>query len=119
MMGGDQANIYVTNSFFCYDSQYNLMVCGNDCPGVNPNAIIVGEYEFGLPDLPYKEFLLVCQKTEKMFMGGDSVQNLVITLNCVNLSPNKNHSPCMTIQKSMFGQHIEATTWTLVWTPGW
>ena len=45
-MGGDQANIYVTNSFFCYDSQYNLMVCGNDCPGVNPNAIIVGEYEF-------------------------------------------------------------------------
>ena len=33
---------YSGNTFFCVDTAGELAACANNCPGVDPNAIVVG-----------------------------------------------------------------------------
>ena len=33
---------YSENTFYCVDTEGRLAACANNCPGVDPNAIIVG-----------------------------------------------------------------------------
>jgi hypothetical protein len=32
----------ITNFFYCNNTDNNIAICANDCPGVDPNAVLVG-----------------------------------------------------------------------------
>ena len=33
---------YSYNFFYCFNGQRRASLCANDCPGVDPNAVVVG-----------------------------------------------------------------------------